>query len=61
MKEAIRVRKEVAIVRGAVEANRVAEGEDMYGEGGNEGVEKHIFKDALVTSVSAGTVATGKP
>jgi hypothetical protein len=32
IKEAIRVRREVAVIRGAVEANRVAEGEALYGD-----------------------------
>ncbi len=30
--EAIRVRKEVPIIRGSVEANRVAEGDNLYGD-----------------------------
>ena len=32
VKEAIRVRKDVAEVRGAVEANRITEGENLYGD-----------------------------
>ncbi|RDW87739.1 hypothetical protein BP5796_03433 [Coleophoma crateriformis] len=37
--EAIRVRKEVAMVRGSVEANRIAEGEDIYGDALEPGLE----------------------
>ncbi|KAK2624781.1 hypothetical protein QTJ16_005974 [Diplocarpon rosae] len=41
--EAIRVRREVAIVRGAVERNRLAEGEPLYGSEEEPGVEVGIF------------------
>jgi hypothetical protein len=43
IKEAIRVRKEVAMVRGAVEANRFAEGENLYGDEEEPGIEKLIL------------------
>ena len=40
LKETIRVKKEIAIVRGAVEANRIAEGENLYGDEVELGLEK---------------------
>lgn len=43
IKEAIRVRREVAVIRGAVEANRIAEGEGMYGDDVEPGVEEIIL------------------
>jgi septal ring factor EnvC (AmiA/AmiB activator) len=44
IREAIRVRREVAVVRGAVEANRIMEGQSMYGDETEPGVEKMILK-----------------
>lgn len=41
--EEARVRKEVAIVRGAIESNRIAEGINLYGEEDEAGVEDIIF------------------
>jgi hypothetical protein len=43
IREAIRVRKEVAVVRGAVEANRIAEGQNLYGDEEEPGIEKLIL------------------
>lgn len=43
VRETIRVRKEVAVVRGAVEANRVAEGENLYGDEEEPGIEAKVF------------------
>ncbi|EKD21215.1 hypothetical protein MBM_00328 [Drepanopeziza brunnea f. sp. 'multigermtubi' MB_m1] len=43
VREAIRVRREVAVVRGAVEANRIAEAEPLYGDEDELGVEAKIF------------------
>jgi hypothetical protein len=42
IKETIRVKKEIAIVRGAVKANRIAEGENLYGDEVELGIEKLI-------------------
>ncbi|KAE9367838.1 hypothetical protein N431DRAFT_416757 [Stipitochalara longipes BDJ] len=43
IKEAIRVMREVAVVRGAVEANRMTEGEELYGDDVEPGIEKIIL------------------
>lgn len=43
IREAIRVRREVAIVRGAVEANRIVEGDALYGDDVEPGIEKIIL------------------
>jgi len=43
VKEAIRVMREVAVVRGAVEANRMAEGEELYGDDVEPSIEKIIL------------------
>ncbi|CAL3970949.1 unnamed protein product [Diplocarpon coronariae] len=48
--EAIRVRREVAVVRGAVEANRVAEGESLYGDEAEPGVEVKIFPQTVLSA-----------
>jgi hypothetical protein len=53
IREAIRVRREVAVVRGAVEANRIAEGESMYGDETEPGVEK-IILPPVATSIVGG-------
>ncbi len=58
VKEAIRVRKEVAVVRGAVESNRVAEGENLYGDEGEPGVEGKIF---TATSIAPAVASTSLP
>jgi hypothetical protein len=50
LKEAIRVKKEIAIVRGAVEANRIAEGENLYGDEVEPGIEKLINVGLTPTS-----------
>lgn len=43
IKESIRVRREVAVVRGAVEANRIEEGEALYGDEDEPGAEEVIL------------------
>jgi hypothetical protein len=43
IKEAIRVRREVAVVRGAVRINRITEGEGLYGDDVEPGLEKIIL------------------
>ena len=43
IKEAIRVIREVAVVRGAVEANRMSEGESLYGDDVEPSIEKIIL------------------
>jgi hypothetical protein len=53
--EAIRVRKEVAIVRGSVEANKVAEGENLYGDEIERGIE-----ELYVTSTAASAPAASR-
>jgi hypothetical protein len=42
IKEAIRVRREVAVARGAVKINRITEGEGLYGDDVEPGLEKII-------------------
>ena len=54
VKEAIRVRREVAVVRGSVESNRVAEGENLYGDDLEPGVEVKILPHTE-TAAAAGT------
>jgi hypothetical protein len=44
IREAIRLRREIAVVRGAIEANRIAEGTALYGDEIEPGVESIIFK-----------------
>jgi hypothetical protein len=51
VREAIRVRRQVAVIRGAVEANRIVEGEALYGDEIEPGVEKIIFK-SVATLIS---------
>jgi colicin import membrane protein len=48
--EDIRIRKEVAVVRGSVEVNRELEGEGMYGDEVEDGVEKMILPPIAVTT-----------
>jgi septal ring factor EnvC (AmiA/AmiB activator) len=55
IEEAIRVRKEVAIVRGAVEANRIVEGENLYGDDMELSVEKVIGLPVLASTTSIST------
>jgi hypothetical protein len=55
IREAIRVRKEIAVVRGAVEANRVAEGEDLYGDELEPSAEKAFEKEDK-TKVATSTI-----
>jgi len=55
VKEAIRVRKEVAVVRGSVEANRVAEGGNLYGDEEEPGVEVKIFPQSALSVVISST------
>ncbi|PVH82479.1 hypothetical protein DL98DRAFT_414800 [Cadophora sp. DSE1049] len=55
VKEAIRVRKEVAVVRGSVEANRVAEGGNLYGDEVEPGVEVKIFPQTVSSMVVTST------
>jgi hypothetical protein len=43
VREAIRIMREVAVVRGAVEANRMAEGEELYGDDIEPNIEKIIL------------------
>jgi hypothetical protein len=43
LEEAIRVQREIAIARGSVVSNRVAEGEGMYGDEMEPGAEKHLI------------------
>jgi hypothetical protein len=52
--EAIRVRREVAVIRGAVEHNRQIEGEFLYGDAEEPGVEKELPTRSLgvVTATS---------
>jgi hypothetical protein len=56
VKEAIRVRREVAVIRGAVEQNRMAEGEFLYGDAQEPGIEKE-----LPTRSSSGISSTNTP
>ncbi|KAG4438833.1 hypothetical protein IFR05_005673 [Cadophora sp. M221] len=58
VKEAIRVRKEVAVVRGSVDANRVAEGQNLYVDEGEPEVEVKIFPQVVA---SAGISSTALP
>jgi hypothetical protein len=55
IEEAIRVRKEIAIVRGAVEANRIVEGENLYGDDMELSVEKVIGLPVLASTTSIST------
>ncbi|KAE8442112.1 hypothetical protein EG329_003818 [Mollisiaceae sp. DMI_Dod_QoI] len=55
VREAIRVRREVAVVRGSVESNRVAEGENLYGDELEPGVEKKILPPPTSTALAIGT------
>lgn len=57
VEEAIRVRKEVAMVRGAVEANRIAEGEDIYGDALEPGLEPPPGFTASSIAAAAATFA----
>ncbi len=43
VRETIRIMREVAVVRGAVEANRMAEGEELYGDDIEPNIEKIIL------------------
>ncbi|KAL3425067.1 hypothetical protein PVAG01_04348 [Phlyctema vagabunda] len=54
VREAIRVRREVAMVRGAVEAHRIAEGGDIYGDADEPGLEP-LFP---ITSTAAVVTST---
>ncbi|TVY39396.1 hypothetical protein LOCC1_G004561 [Lachnellula occidentalis] len=56
IREAIRVRKEIAKVRGAVEVNRVAEGEDLYGDELEPSAEKAFVKEEDKTKVNKATI-----
>jgi len=54
VREAIRVRREVAVVRGAVEINREIEGENIYGDEIEPGLEKIILPpSAIATSITS--------
>jgi hypothetical protein len=55
------VRKEIAIVRGSVENNRVAEGVNLYGDEEEPGVEEKIFITPTSTTSTAVGGATGLP
>ncbi|KAK0121930.1 hypothetical protein ONS95_010205 [Cadophora gregata] len=55
VREAIRVRREVAVVRGSVEANRVAEGVNLYGDEVEPGVEDKIFPQTVSSVVASST------
>lgn len=48
--EEARVRKEVAIVRGAIESNRIAEGVNLYGDEDEMGVEDTILPHTTVAA-----------
>jgi hypothetical protein len=61
VREAIRVRKEIAFVRGSVENNRVAEGVNLYGDEEEPGVEEKIFITPTSTTSTAVGGATGLP
>jgi len=52
VREAIRVRREVAVVRGAVEANRIVEGESLYGDETEPGVEMIIRKPVATSAIN---------
>jgi hypothetical protein len=52
VKEEIRVRREVAVVRGAVEAHRIAEGENLYGDEAEPGVEARILPKSTNTKTA---------
>lgn len=60
VREAARVRKDIAIVRGGVEANRIAEGENVYGDEMEPSAEKAFVKttekSTTTTSVATSTV-----
>lgn len=55
IREAIRVRKEIAVVRGAVEVNRIAEGEDLYGDDWEPSADKAFLKEEDKTKVVTST------
>ncbi|KAH7348616.1 hypothetical protein BKA65DRAFT_477015 [Rhexocercosporidium sp. MPI-PUGE-AT-0058] len=55
VKEAIRVRREVAVVRGSVDSNRVAEGQNLYADEGEPGVEVKIFPQEGTSAVLSST------
>ncbi|TVY58202.1 hypothetical protein LSUE1_G008712 [Lachnellula suecica] len=57
--EASRVRKEIAVVRGGVEINRVAEGEGLYGDEQEPSAEKVLLKGGTSTS-STKALSTSK-
>ncbi|TVY12875.1 hypothetical protein LARI1_G008283 [Lachnellula arida] len=55
IREAIRVRKEIAVVRGAVEVNRIAEGEYLYGDELEPSAELAFVKEEDKTEVVTST------
>jgi len=55
IREAIRVRRTVVVVRGAVKANRIAEGESMYGDETEPGVENIILPPVATSTVGGST------
>ncbi|CZT48655.1 uncharacterized protein RSE6_09385 [Rhynchosporium secalis] len=56
VEEAIRVRREVAVVRGSVEAHRLAEGQNLYADKEEPGVEGKIFAKVVESVVVSSSV-----